>query len=983
MPCCCFLFSFSFDDDDEEEKEEEEEEDDDDDEEDDDDDDEEDDEDMGGEEGGGGVVEEDPRWRQGLAVGSAIDALDSDMRWFDAKIVEVSPPGTGEDKVKVHYMGWTPKWDVWVNRGDREQMAPLHTHTENWREALGKGDELEVSDKVFTNSRRNTWHPGKILTVKAYDDGERKVLVRVESTDYDDAWVSMRGEFVCNLGTHTKRPRSSATSGALSTPGGLNSAGSGSNGSSSYLGYSPWSRGSVSGSPVAVGAVGLSNLGNTCFMNSMLQCLFQAGTLSEYFLAQEHKKDLNKDNVLGTGGRLAVEYAALLKKLWSGSYSTVVPKEFKGILSRAAPQFAGYQQHDSQEFMSFLMDGIHEDLNRVKKKPYVENIEGGDGKHTDEEVATEAWTRHLKRNDSVIVDKCQGLLKSHLTCPACNHQSVTFDPYMSLSLPLPSARNVKGGRLRKIWVTVVPAVSAKSSKDLSPRAVELGVPMNGTIADIRAAVLEASAKAAEEDGAPLLDDPSLHPSKLRVCDMWSSRVYKVYKSSERVVEIRASDETYVYEVAHSALRSSSTSSSGSFSTPTRAGSGAGSGAGVRYVDVLMAREYASGGGRGGGGGGSSRGKVSSATPTPFGAPWHFSYDASMTVGAVRSALDRHCARMCDGLGRGARASYRVVLSDSEGKDLGAELSNSNSSSSSSSSSSSAGSGGGGSDRQSFADWLEAAAAVGSPSPGQSGGVYGSASRRGSKSQAQLPRALTVLWAAEARLSREGQEGWRKPPANSARGRGAGGGGSGSGSGADVVQLADCLKLFTEKEQLGENDLWYCPKCKDHVPAFKKFDLWSLPDVLIVHLKRFEYIPGQYFMAREKIESLVSFPIQNLDLREFTANSGGSTGGAGQQFDLFAVSEHMGTQHGGHYTAVVKNYRNGQWYSCNDSSVSEVNPESGVTPNAYVLFYQRRGAPARWGGMKQSSNPSFAKAAAAPPGSAKGGKAKATGGKGRR
>jgi ubiquitin C-terminal hydrolase len=51
------------------------------------------------------------------------------------------------------------------------------------------------------------------------------------------------------------------------------------------------------------------------------------------------------------------------------------------------------------------LDGLHEDLNRVKCKPYIEakDVEG----HPDEEVAEEYWKNHLARNDSIIVDACQ------------------------------------------------------------------------------------------------------------------------------------------------------------------------------------------------------------------------------------------------------------------------------------------------------------------------------------------------------------------------------------------------------------------------------------------------------------------------------------------------------------------------------------------------------------------------------------------------
>ena len=113
----------------------------------------------------------------------------------------------------------------------------------------------------------------------------------------------------------------------------------------------------------------------------------------------------------------------------------VIPREFKRIIGDFQPQFAGYDQQDSQEFMSFLLDGLHEDLNRCKRKPFVAKIESK--QRPDELIASEAWRRYLLRNDSEIVDRAFGLLRSHVTCTNCGTESVTFDAFSSLSLPIP------------------------------------------------------------------------------------------------------------------------------------------------------------------------------------------------------------------------------------------------------------------------------------------------------------------------------------------------------------------------------------------------------------------------------------------------------------------------------------------------------------------------------------------------------------------
>ena len=109
-----------------------------------------------------------------------------------------------------------------------------------------------------------------------------------------------------------------------------------------------------------LGVVGLRNLGNTCFLNSSIQCLSATIPLTDYFLGYNYRSEINHDNFLGTGGKLVTAYAELMKKMWLGKDSVVLPTEFKAQLEKFSPQFRGNHQHDSQELLSFLLDGIHE-----------------------------------------------------------------------------------------------------------------------------------------------------------------------------------------------------------------------------------------------------------------------------------------------------------------------------------------------------------------------------------------------------------------------------------------------------------------------------------------------------------------------------------------------------------------------------------------------------------------------------------------------
>lgn len=171
------------------------------------------------------------------------------------------------------------------------------------------------------------------------------------------------------------------------------------------------------------------------------------------------------------------------------------------------------------------------------------------------------------------------------------------------------------------------------------------------------------------------------------------------------------------------------------------------------------------------------------------------------------------------------------------------------------------------------------------------------------------------------------------------------------NGVKGVTLDQCFESFSKPERLDENNMWYCSKCKEHVRALKTMKLWRLPNILVVHLKRFEF---KHALRRDKLDTFVDFPLEGLDMNKYCANwkpEGKEKGFLGStvpaDYDLFGVVNHMGRLGFGHYTAFARRWDESSVSSdfalFDDSSVRNIGsgPEGIVSSAAYVLFYRRR------------------------------------------
>lgn len=168
---------------------------------------------------------------------------------------------------------------------------------------------------------------------------------------------------------------------------------------------------------------GLHNLGNTCYMNSVLQSLFSIDSFRRFIMQAGHNK------------LLTAELSDLFKSMKNSSGS-VSPMNFKHTFSGHQSRFSGPNQHDAQEFLRYLINGIHEEFNKVPTRPRRSTPMRAP------RSAEEAWLQYREIvDDSPLVDIVVGQLCSTITCSVCENKSHCWDPFWDLSLPLVRGRH--------------------------------------------------------------------------------------------------------------------------------------------------------------------------------------------------------------------------------------------------------------------------------------------------------------------------------------------------------------------------------------------------------------------------------------------------------------------------------------------------------------------------------------------------------------
>ena len=532
----------------------------------------------------------------------------------------------------------------------------------------------------------------------------------------------------------------------------------------------------------------------------------------------------------------------------------MAPVKLRGAINAHAPQFTGNDQHDSQELLSFVIDGLHEDLNRVKKKPYVEKKDS-DGR-PDCVVAKESWDGHLLRNQSIMVDLFNGQIKSEVRCKSCQFSSVSFDAFSMLTLPLPTENSaIMNIVLRKLSSEIPTHYAVEVERDATYRDLKLALAGLCGIPVQRLAFIDALGTGTQKLAADE-EKPRIRTASMLAC-------YEVVPQKESAVVDEAATEggagakvagTVVAGAAGAAAAEWTVVEADGKAADTAAAPAAGKAGEASSPRAASSTCASASASLAPASVSNSRPQSRSASPAPLPQlppppknglvlPGHLvilhrrqdQHQFHCLANTIKTSVFGNgfvCATP-DGLT--AQMLYEEVWHRA---------------------------------KRFIREPSDAAAPSAFPFTLKMVDAYGSRCSRCrwnrfchgctlAKEDKPLPEDLvsvaidwdpTVLhlsydYSSEHKMESHKSVGELKKKSE------------------EPISLEDCLKAFTKEEQLGLEDSWYCSKCKEHREATKKLDIWTLPPVLIVHLKRFHNVNGRWVKSQRQVK----MPLKDLNV----------------------------------------------------------------------------------------------------------------------
>ena len=211
------------------------------------------------------------------------------------------------------------------------------------------------------------------------------------------------------------------------------------------------------------GLTGLKNLGNSSYLNSIIQCLSNTPELMYYYVSGLYKKDIKSSESKKKGavsGKLSKEFADLLGKMWIDNKKVANPQDFKYSLCDLTNIFNNNNQHDSSELLLFLLNYLHDEINKDKSKGNNSFYEPPKkDSESDISASQRFWNLFKKKNNSIITDLFYGQLRNVTRCLTCGHSITTFEIFNVLPIEIPI--------LKKVNILLVPSNNIKKTIKLN------------------------------------------------------------------------------------------------------------------------------------------------------------------------------------------------------------------------------------------------------------------------------------------------------------------------------------------------------------------------------------------------------------------------------------------------------------------------------------------------------------------------------------